>query len=323
MSNTVNPRGLWFNGRIVPWETATLHATATIWSGISTVFEGIRAYWNPYSETMHIFRLREHLQRLRQSIRLIRMEMPYDPMALLDDLPVLLRENAVREDTYIRVVAFPSERRMASRADGEVVNLLADTAPYPSFLSDDRAKQIMVSSYTRINDGVMSPQIKSIANYRNSEQAVQEARLAGYDGPLLLNRLGEAAEGAWSSLFIVRYGALVTPDLTSDVLESITRATLLQLARERLDLPTVERRISRTELYLADEAFLCGTAAEIQPVGSFDRHQLGDGAIGPVTRRLRELYGQVVRGLDTDYAGWRSSVPVPVAAEPTHLPSSI
>src|SRR5690348_7424755 len=138
MSETVHPSYLWYNGQIVPWEAATLHATSTIWSGVNTVFEGIRAYWNPGSETMHIFRLGEHLERLRRSIRLIRMEMPYDPMTLLEELPLLLQRNEVREDTYIRIVAFPTERRMASRADEEVVNLLADTAPYPSYLEEDR-----------------------------------------------------------------------------------------------------------------------------------------------------------------------------------------
>ncbi len=314
MSESPNPPYLWSNGRIVPWESATLHATHTIWSGISTVFEGIRAYWNPGTETMHIFRLAEHLRRLKQSIRLIRMTMPYEALDLLEDLPTLLERNDVREDIYIRVVAFPSERRMASRADEEVINLLADTAPYPSHLEEDQVRHLMISSFTRISDGIMSPQIKSIANYRNSDMALQESRLAGYDGPIMLNRHGEVAEGAWSSFFMVRDGLLITPDLQSDVLESVTRDTMLRLAREQLGLRVEQRRIGRTELYLADEAFLCGTAAEVQPIGSIDRLSLGDGKTGPLTARLRAAYTRVVRGQDATYPDWRASVRVPVTA---------
>ena len=155
MSDRVNPKYLWFNGEIVPWEQATLHATDTIWSSIHTVFEGIRAYWNAEAETIYVFRLREHLRRLEQSMRLIRLPSPYPPMRLLDDLPALLQRNEVREDTYIRVVSFPTERRMASQADEEVPNLLADTAPYPSHLHEDDGslcRHLMVSSYTRISD---------------------------------------------------------------------------------------------------------------------------------------------------------------------------
>ena len=309
MSESLDPPYLWLNGRIVPWEEATFHATATIWSGISTVFEGVRAYWNPQREQLYVFRLREHLRRLRQSIRLIRMEMPYDVMALLEDVPELLACNGVREDTYLRIVAFPSERRMASKADEEIINLLADTAPHPSHLADERMRHLMVSSYARISDAVMPPRVKSIANYRNGELAIQEARLAGYDGTILLNRQGTVAEGAWSSVFLVRDGTLITPDLASDVLESVTRDTMLRLARECLDLPTVEGRVTRTDLYLADEAFLCGTAAEVQPIASIDRHIVGDGATGPVTRRLRDLYASVVRGERDDYAAWRIPAP--------------
>ena len=311
MSDRVNPKYLWFNGEIVPWEQATLHATDTIWSSIHTVFEGIRAYWNAEAETIYVFRLREHLRRLEQSMRLIRLPSPYPPMKLLDDLPALLQRNEVREDTYIRVVSFPTARRMASQSDEEVPNLLADTAPHPSHLHEDTCRHLMVSSYMRIGESVMPPRVKTMGNYRNSELAMSEARLAGYDGPIMLNRLGEVAESAWSCIVIVRDGTLITPDLNSDVLESITRDTLLRLARERLGIPVAERRVARTELYLADEAFLCGTAAEIRPVGSIDRYTLGSGGVGPITRRLRDLYAEVVRGRVPEYAHWRIGARIP------------
>lgn len=307
MTQPIQRPYVWFNGAIVPWESATLHATDTIWSGIQSVFEGVRAYWQEDAGAMHLFRLRDHLLRLRQSTRLVRLALPYDPLVLLEDLPRLLRQNAIREDTYIRIVAFPTERRMASAVDEEVVNLLVDTSPYPSHLADDRLRHVQVSSYTRISEAVMSPRAKSIANYRNSDLAIREARLAGYDGAILLNRLGEVAEGAWSSVFLVRDGALITPDLTSDVLESITRDTVIALARDRLTLPVVERRVARSELYLADEAFLAGTAAELQPLASVDRYTLGDGGVGPITGRLRHLYEDVVRGRHGGYPEWLTS----------------
>jgi len=311
MTVSPDPAFLWFNGQIVPWEQATLHATHTIWSSIQTVFEGVRAYWNAEEETMHIFRLEEHLRRLKQSMRLVRMDSPYDPMALVTDLPLLLQRNGVREDTYIRIVAFPSERRMASRGDEEVLNMLADTAPYPSYLDRDRCLHLMISSYTRISEMVMPPRVKSMSNYRNGDLAMREAKLAGYDGAILLNRLGEISECTWSNLFIVRDGALITPDHTSDILEGITRDVLLGLARERLGIPVQERRLARTELYLADEAFQCGTAAEILPIGSIDRYTLGDGGIGPITRQLRDLFRAIVYGRDEATSDWLLSVHVP------------
>jgi branched-chain amino acid aminotransferase len=316
MSERVTPTYLWFNGEIVPWEQATLHATDTIWSSMHTVFEGIRAYWNAEAKTMYIFRLREHLRRLEQSMRLMRSLSPYPRMKLLDDLPLLLQRNGVREDTYIRVVSFPTARRLASQADEAVPNLLADTTPLPSHLHEDVCRHLMVSSYTRISESVMPPRVKTMANYRNSDLAMSEARLAGYDGPIMLNRLGEVAESAWTCIFIVRDGTLITPDLNSDLLESITRDTVLRLARERLGIPVVERRVARTELYLADEAFLCGTAAEIRPVGSIDRYTLGDGGVGPITRRLRDLYAEVVRGRVPEYVPWCTGARVPAAASP-------
>ena len=245
-------------------------------------------------------------------MRLMRLPSPYPPMTLLDGLPLLLQRNEVREDTYVRVVSFPTARRMASQTDEEVPNLLADTAPHPSHLHEDTCRHMMVSSYSRIGESVMPPRVKTMGNYRNSDLAMSEARLAGYDGPIMLNRLGEVAESAWSCIVIVRDGTLITPDLNSDLLESITRDTVIRLARERLDIPVVERRVARTELYLADEAFLCGTAAEIRPVGSIDRYTLGDGGVGPITRRLRDLYAEVVRGRVPAYAHW--CVPAQVAA---------
>ncbi len=315
MGTRAVPRFLWFNGQIVPWESATLHATATIWSGMHSVFEGIRAYWNAEAETMYVFRLKDHLRRLEQSIKLVRQPMPYAPMSLLDEIPELLRANDVREDCYIRVVAFPSERRMASFADEEVPNLLADTAPYPSRLREDRCRAAMVSSFVRINEGTMPPRVKSMANYRNADLAIKEAQNGGYDSAIMLNRLGEVAEGPWSCIFLIRDGVLITPDLNSDILESITRDTVLRLARDELMLPTVERRVSRTELYLADEVFFCGTAAEIQPIGSVDRYQIGDGAVGPITRRLMHLYEEAVRGRLKRYLeDWCTSAPVPAGA---------
>jgi branched-chain amino acid aminotransferase len=169
----------------------------------------------------------------------------------------------------------------------------------------------MVSSFTRISDAVMSPQIKSIANYRNSEVAVQEARLAGYDSTIILNRVGEVSEGAWSNLFLIRNGVLITPHLGSDILGGITRDTFIRLARETAGLNVEERGVSRTELYLCDEAFLCGTALEIQAIGSIDRFVIRDGEIGPITRGLRSAYIAAVRGDDGAYPEWRTSARLP------------
>ncbi len=308
-----HPTYLWWNGRQMPWEEATVHVTDLAWSTVGAVFEGIRGYWNEDSQELYVFRLREHMDRLIDSMKLVRLPAEYSVDELIDASLTLLRDNDAREDTYIRPLAYSagsSGKRLSDTAAS--LGMLINTNPMPSQLDSGRAFKVKVSSWTRISDTVMPPRIKNISNYRNGQLASMEAQADGYDGALLLSPQGKVSEAPGACVMMVRKGQLITPPTTDGILESITRDAVMTMARESLGLPVVERSIDRTELYLADEVFLCGTAFEITPVVEIDRYTVGSGEIGEATGRLQRLYEDVLRGKEERYASWRT--PVGVAA---------
>jgi branched-chain amino acid aminotransferase len=311
---TENPAYLWWNGERRPWAEATVHVTELGWSTVGAVFEGIRAYWDEAAGDLHVFRLQEHLERLARSTKLVRLPLPYALDELTAAILDLLRANGSREDTYIRPLAYAanaSGKRLSQvGADAAV---LINTRPMPSHLFTGHVETAKVSSWRRISDEVMPPRVKNLSNYRNGQLASMEARQDGYDTAILLNQGGTVAEGPGACLMLVRDGKLITPDVTSSILESITRDALLTLAREALGVEVVERPVDRTELYLADEVFSCGTAAEITPLVAIDRYQIGDGAPGPLTRALERVFHDVLRGREERYARWRTPVGVATA----------
>ncbi len=306
-----HPTYLWWNGKQTRWEDATVHVTDLGWSTVGAVFEGIRAYWDDGAEELYIFRLREHLDRLHQSTKLVRLPLAYSTDELTRATLNLLRANGTREDTYIRPMAYTantSGKRFAQV--GQDSDLLINTNPMPSHLLTGHAQHAKVSSWTRISDNVMPPRAKNFSNYRNGQLASMEARTDGYDVAFLLNPAGKVSEAPGACVAMVRDGRLITPDVGSGILESITRDALITLVREVLGVEVVERPIDRTELYLADEVFTCGTAAEITPILSVDRYDVGDGQIGPLTRELERRFHDVLRGREERYAHWRTPVGV-------------
>jgi branched-chain amino acid aminotransferase len=186
--------------------------------------------------------------------------------------------------------------------------LLITNSPFTSTLKTGKTLTAAISSWTRISDNVMPPRVKSEANYRNSQLAANEARRNGYDEAIILNDRYKVAEAAWACVMMVKRGRIITPPVTAGLLESVTRFTMMTMADEQLNVSVEEREIDRTELYLADEVFLCGTGYEVAPVISVDRYQVGDGKIGPITNRLIDLYHDVVRGLDAPYDAWRTAI---------------
>ena len=308
MSNE-HPEYLWWNGDVRKWDEATVHVTDLGWSTVGAVFEGIRGYWNADNSELYIFRLREHLDRLAASTKLVRLEMPYSCDELTGVIAELVRLNGVEEDTYIRPLAYnanTSGKRFAQI--GNESSLLINTHPMPSHLGTELTQTAKISSWQRIADNVMPPRVKNLSNYRNGQLAGFEARLDGYDTAFLLNGQGKVAEAPGACVMLMREGKLITPDVTSSILESITRDALIVLAREVLNLDVIERPVDRTELYLADEVFTCGTAAEITPVVSVDKYDVGDGQIGPVTRELSRVFEDVLRGREERYPHWRTRV---------------
>jgi branched-chain amino acid aminotransferase len=301
-----HPKYLWLDGELVEWEKATVHITAIEWVGSSSVFEGIKAYRNPEEDRSYIFRLDDHLRRLSDSMRVMNMKPHWDSSQLSTVILEMLRANGVKNDTYIRPFAYLGRGGPLSTKRTE--HIMVTNTPFTSTLKTGKTSTAAISSWTRISDNVMPPRIKSEANYRNSQLAAQEAQRNGYDDAILLNDRYKVAEAAWACVMMVKRGRLITPPVTAGLLESVTRSTLMQMSAEQLNLPVEEREIDRTELYLADEVFLCGTGYEVTPIVSVDRYQVGDGKIGPVTGRLIDLYHDVVRGLDAPYDAWRVAI---------------
>jgi branched-chain amino acid aminotransferase len=306
-----HPTYLWLNGERVRWEDGTIHVSELGWSTVGAVFEGIRAYWNEDAGELYVFRLREHLERLARSMKLVRLPLRFSLDELTEAVCDLVQANASREDTYVFPMAYAANS-YTSRYDRPDIqsSLQILTRPMPSHLGSGLKMKARVSSWRRISEEMMPPRVKNLSNYRNGQLARQEALLDGYDTSLIMNTHGKVAEAPGACVMLVRDGKLITPDLTSGILESITRDAIIILAREELGIPVEERVVDRTELYVADEVFLCGTAAEISPVVSVDKYDVADGEIGPVTRELEELFARVLRGREPQYAHWRTPVGV-------------
>lgn len=304
-----NPAYIYWNGKLTPWENATVHVTSIAWSALGAVFEGIRGYWNAEQETLHIFRLEDHLDRLQASSRLVRLPLAYSNEEITAAIVELVKANDCREDTYIFPLVFGADAE-AKRFDPN--SLLAEftirTRAMPSHLGSDFKQHARFSTWTRISDTVMPPRVKNISNYRNGQLATHEVRQDGYDVAFMLNPQGKVSEAPGACIAAISKGKLITPDLTSGILESITRDAVLTLAREELGLEIVERAVERTELYLADEVFTLGTAAEISPVVSIDKYDIGTGDIGPVTQQLETLLEGILHGENDKYADWNTAV---------------
>jgi branched-chain amino acid aminotransferase len=298
-------RYLYLNGKLLPYDEARIHVQSAAVKYGASVFEGLRAYWNPQQAELYVFRLPEHIDRLLGSLRLMRMEHGFSREELASSILEVLRKNEVREDVHLRQSAYV-EADGALDATGPV-GLAVDARPYR--LTGKAGITVGVSSWTRISDQSMPPRIKCSANYQNGRLAMLEAKANGYEGALLLNNRGKLAEAPGACCFVVRNGVPITPPVTADILESVTRATLLDLfARELAVMPDV-REIDRTELYVADEAFLCGSGWEITPILAVDRLPLGDGREpGRVTRAIQQCYFAVVRGEKPAYRGWLTPV---------------
>jgi branched-chain amino acid aminotransferase len=300
------PTYLSLDGKVVPYADARIHVLAPAVTYGATVFEGLRAYWNPAEEQLYVFRLRDHTERLLRSMRMIRFEHAYDPAAIERPILELLRANAFREDVHIRQMVYLAEEApMTARGP---VGMAIAAIPKPSSPLVQDGMHCSVSSWMRLPDNSMPFRIKCAANYHNSRLAALQAEVDGYDSTLLLNSRGKVAEGPGACFVMVRDGRVVTPGITSDILESITRQTLLQLVAESLRLPVIERDIDRSELYCAEEAFVCGSGWEITPIVSIDRLPLGGGTVGPITRGIQKGYFDLVRGLDQAHPEWRTPV---------------
>jgi len=293
---------IWFDGDMLPWRQAKVHVlTHSLHYGLG-VFEGIRAYKTERGTA--IFRLAEHSRRLFQSAHILNMPMPFDEQTLNEAICEVVRANQL-DSAYIRPMCFYGAESMGLRADNLRVHAFIAAWHWGAYLGSEgmeKGIRVRTSSYTRHHVNITMCKAKATGNYMNSMLALQEALACGYDEALLLDPEGYVTEGSGENIFIIQDGVVYTPELTS-ALAGITRATIITLATE-LGLTIREKRISRDEVYIADEAFFTGTAAEVTPIRELDGRTIGQGQRGPITERLQTLYFDVVLGRHISHADW-------------------
>jgi branched-chain amino acid aminotransferase len=272
------------------------------------VFEGIRAYWSEERGTLQVLKLREHYERFEKSCRLLRLDLTHTVDELCDITLEILRRNAPREDTYIRPLAYKAAESVGVNLKGRS-ELSIFTVPMGNYVELTGLK-VCVSSWRRTPDNAIPARAKCTGSYVNTALAVDQAQRAGYDDAIFLTQDGQVSEASAANIFLVRKGQLVTPPVTADILEGITRDAVMELAEKELGMPVLEREVGRTELYAADEVFLSGTGFQIAPVVAVDDRAIGTGNIGPVAERLQELYFKAARGGWDAYADWTVAVEV-------------
>ncbi|MGB0849347.1 MAG: branched-chain amino acid transaminase [Thiolinea sp.] len=297
---------IWLDGEMVPWREAKVHVlTHTLHYGMG-VFEGVRAYETDSGTA--IFRLDDHTDRLFNSGKIMRMDIPFSKEELNEVQRAVVRENNLKS-AYLRPMCFYGSEGMGLRADGLKVHCMVAAWEWGAYLGADNMKngiRIKTSSFTRHHVNITMCKSKANGNYINSMLALREAIDDGYDEALLLDNEGYVAEGSGENFFIVKKGVIYTPDLTS-ALDGITRQTLLKLATD-LGIEIVEKRLTRDEVYIADEAFFSGTAAEVTPIRELDRRPIGNGTRGPITEKLQTLYFDIVAGRKPEYSEWLTQV---------------
>lgn len=297
---------IWFDGKMVPWREANIHVlTHTLHYGMG-VFEGVRAYKTDKGAA--IFRLQEHTDRLFRSAHIMNMKIPYDQATLNEATRQAVRENKL-ESAYIRPMCFYGSEGMGLRADNLKTHVIIAAWEWGAYLGSDGIKngiRIRTSSFSRHHVNVTMCRAKANGHYINSMMALQEALQDGYDEALLLDTNGYVMEGSGENIFIVRDGIIYTPDLTS-ALDGITRNTIMTFAKD-LGIEVQEKRITRDEVYIADEAFFTGTAAEVTPIRELDGRAIGNGTRGPITEKLQTMYFDQVHGRRDEYPEWLTLV---------------
>jgi branched-chain amino acid aminotransferase len=300
----VSNRYAFFDGEFVRIEEAKVSIMTHALNYGTGCFEGIRAYWSDDDQQLYAFRMPEHYARLHDSCRILLIELPYSVEELNNITIELLRREGFQKDTYIRPLAFKSQEGIGVRLKGVADGFAMFALPFGKYIEREEGARVCVSSWRRIYDTSLPARAKATGAYINSAFCKSEAEMNGFDEAIVLTRGGSVSEGSAENLFLVRDGVLITPSVTSDILEGITRATMIQLARDELRIPVEERTVDRTELYVCDEAFFCGTGVQIAAIASIDNRPVGTGHMGPITTSLRNMYFDIVRGRVPKYRGW-------------------
>lgn len=296
-----------FEGNFVPFSSAKVSIGTHALQYGTGAFAGIRGYLADDGETINVFRLREHTARLLRSARLLRMELPFTIDSLAETMIELARRNEPDQDVYFRPFVYKASVQLTPRLKGLKDELAIYMMPMGNYLDITRGQKVHVSSWTRIDDNAIPSRGKITGSYINSALAKDEAEEKGADEAIMLNHQGKVAEGSAANLFMVRDGVLITPPVNGDVLEGITRRSLLEVAGD-LGIACEQRQIDRSELYLAEELFFCGTGVQIAPIESVDGRPIGDPNHLPVTRQLSDVFFNLVRGREPKYNHWLTPI---------------
>jgi branched-chain amino acid aminotransferase len=298
---------IWMDGQLVEWRDAKIHVlTHTLHYGCGA-FEGVRAY-NTAGGTA-IFRLREHTERLFNSAKILRMKIPFTFEEVMEAQKLVVRENKL-ESCYIRPLIWVGSQKLGVSIKGNTIHMMIAAWPWGAYLGEEGMKngiRVKISSFTRHHVNITMTQAKAVSNYTNSIMANQEATDDGYDEAILLDASGFVSEGAGENLFVVKDGVVYTPDLSAGALNGITRNTVFSICKD-LGLEVVQKRITRDEIYICDEAFFTGTAAEVTPIRELDRIPLGQGSRGPITEKIQSAFFDIVNGRNPKYENWLARV---------------
>jgi len=298
------PTYAFFNGRIVPYSEAKVGVLTHALNYGTSVFGGVRGYWNDDERQLFIFRPHDHFRRFINSAKLLCMELPYSEDELTNALAELIRTEDYHQDCYIRPLAFYADEIIGVRLHDLTPTVSIVAVPFGRYVENEEGAHVTVSSWRRVDDNSIPARGKIGGSYVNSAFIKTDAQRAGFDEAVVLNQDGHLSEGSAENFFLIRSGVVVTPPITENILEGITRSTVMTLLRGELGLEVVERPIDRTELYLADEAFFTGTGVQIAAITRVDHRPIGDGKMGPVLTDLRELFFNVVRGKVQKYRHW-------------------
>ena len=302
------PKHAFFEGKIVPFEDAKISVATHAFHYGTAVFGGIRGYWNDEKKKLYVFRPYDHYRRLLNSGRMMNMQIPYDEESLIQLTVDLVRTEGWQTDIYIRPLIYKADLGIGVRLHDLKDELTIFSMPFKQYVKNDTNAHVTVSSWRRIDDNVIPARGKVSGAYANSALIKTDAARSGFDEAIVLDHNGHVSEGSAMNIFMVRDGVVITPPITDNILEGITRKTAMELAKNELGLPVVERSIDRTELFICDELFMTGSAAQIVAITKVDHRLVGRGEMGSVAGKIRGLFDDVIRARNPKYAPWNVEV---------------
>ncbi len=295
---------VYLDGKYVPDEQAVISVRTHAFMYGTSVFEGVRAYWVPEENQLYVFRMREHFERILNSCKIMHMHPEYTADDMCDITIELLKKNAPKTDTYIRPVIYKSGQTIGPKLCDNKDSLVITTTPLGDYIDSSNGLKVCVSNWRRSDDNAIPARAKISGCYANTALIVTDARLAGFDDAIVLKADGHVAEGSAMNLYLVEGNKLITSTSTDDILIGITRNTIKEIAENYLNLEVIEREIDRTELYVTDGAFYCGTGAQVMPIVSIDNRPVGNGKINELVAQIQQLYSDIVRAKVTEYKHW-------------------